>query len=313
MITQRIKNYLVGLGPDNPALRTALQLYTRLRGYQLHFSDRSIVLQRDRREVVLNKRHYPQVPMVMGYYDQLFDAIESERRGNKAVLDFSGPKLHRYVKRQVAFYFPAIPEEDGIDAYTRYYMPHPGDVVWDAGAHAGATAYFLAQMVGPEGKVYAFEPDSTNLECLKKNIDLHSLHNVIPVDKALAGSTGTAKFNMDGTMCAGLSDYALYPDSGPLKEVQTITFADACSELGAVPNFVKMDIEGAEVATIEGSLDFLAAHSINFAIESYHRIKGELTYKTLEELFSRIGYNARSSDEFGQMFTWAEPHRRQDA
>jgi len=36
-----------------------------------------------------------------------------------------------------------------MDAYTHGYAPQPGDVVWDAGAHAGATAYFLAQMVGP--------------------------------------------------------------------------------------------------------------------------------------------------------------------
>jgi precorrin-6B methylase 2 len=50
-------------------------------------------------------------------------------------------------------------EEDSMDAYTAAYRPQPGDVIWDVGAHAGATSYFFAQMVGPAGRVYAFEPD----------------------------------------------------------------------------------------------------------------------------------------------------------
>ena len=70
---------------------------------------------------------------------------------------------------------------------------------------------------------------------------------------------------------------------------------------------MKMDIEGAEVAVIEGAQSFLRAHPIHLAIESYHRINGELTYRALERLFFGIGYGVHSSHEFGQMFTWAEP------
>lgn len=91
------------------------------------------------------------------------------------------------------------------------------------------------------------------------------------------------------------------------KDVQTISLADACDELGEVPKYVKMDIEGAEVATIQGSQRFLSDHPIHFAIESYHRINGELTFKPLERLFRGIGYEVRSSNAFGQMFTWADP------
>jgi len=46
---------------------------------------------------------------------------------------------------------------------------------------------------------------------------------------------------------------------------------------------------------------------VNFAIESYHLVDGELTWKPLEKLFSSIGYEAWSSDKYGQMFTWAKP------
>ena len=45
-------------------------------------------------------------------------------------------------------------EDDCMDAYTASYRPGEGDVVWDVGAHAGMTTYFLSQMVGATGRVY---------------------------------------------------------------------------------------------------------------------------------------------------------------
>ncbi len=304
---QFVKDYLVGLGPDNALVQTALRLHSRTHGYGLEFTNNRITVHKANRELVLSKAHYVQVPIMLECFDLFFNTIEGEIVSGRKVLNFSEPGLHRYVKSQAAFYFPSIPEDDVMDAYTHSYRPQLGDVVWDAGAHAGATTYLLAQMVGPSGRVYAFEPDDLNYEYLVRNIELNQLYNVIPVKKALAGSTGTAEFNMDGTMCAGLSEYLVYSDKRLFKTVPTITLPDACEELGEAPKYVKMDIEGAEVAVIEGAQSFLRSHQVHFAIESYHRIDGELTYKPLERLFSSIGYSVRSSNEFGQMFTWAEP------
>jgi FkbM family methyltransferase len=52
------------------------------------------------------------------------------------------------------------------------------------------TAYRLAKMVGPTGRVYAFEPDETNFEYLLLNIEMHGLSNVTPVKAALSDKTG---------------------------------------------------------------------------------------------------------------------------
>jgi hypothetical protein len=69
-----------------------------------------------------------------------------------------------------------------------------------------------------------------------------------------------------------------------------------------------MDIEGAEVAFVEGAREFLKSHPVHFAIESYHRVEGEYTYKRLDSIFEEIGYQHLSSDVFKQMFTWARPN-----
>jgi FkbM family methyltransferase len=306
-IVQRIKDYLVGLGPDHPLVHSALWLHARGRGFGLKFADGRYQLEKSGREMVLGKAQYVQVPVMLESFELFFDSIEGETRDGRRVLDFSGPGRHRYIKSGAEFFFPSIPEDDVMDAYSHDYTPKPGDVVWDAGAHAGASSYFLAQLVGPQGRVYAFEPDDHNYGYLIKNIELHGLKNVIPVKKALSSTTGTAEFIMDGTMCAGLTDCLIYQDKSRVQTVETISFADACAEVGEVPRYVKMDIEGAEVPTIRGALEFLKSHPIRFAIESYHKMDGELTYKTLEALFPSIGYSVHSSDKFGQMFTWAEP------
>jgi FkbM family methyltransferase len=306
-VMQSIKDHLVRLGPGNTLVRAALRLHARRLGFKIKFASDCIALQKDTCSMVLSPAQFVQVPIMLECYDLFFNTVESEEIAGRRVLDFSKPGLHRYIKSKVAFYFPSIPEDDVMDAYTHSYRPGPGDVVWDAGAHAGATSYFLAQLVGPLGKVYAFEPDDLNYEYLTRNIELNGLRNVIPVKKALAGTTGTAEFNMDGTMSAGLSEYLVYSEESRFKTVSTISLQDACEELGEVPKYVKMDIEGAEVAMIDSAQTFLKGHPIHFAIESYHRIDGELTYKPLERLFSNIGYGVRSSNEFGQMFTWAQP------
>jgi len=306
MFLQPLKSWLVRQGPDSALVHAALHCRARVNGFSLHFGE-GISIVKSGREMILGKRQFVQVPIMMECFDLFFDTIVAQRAADHEVLDFSRPGLHKYKRSGAEFNFPAVPEDDVMDAYTYRYVPSPGDVVWDAGAHAGASSYFLSKMVGPSGRVYAFEPDSANFEYLLKNIERNGVGNVIPVAKALSGRTGTVSFVMDGTMDSGINEYLVYTGPGEVKNVPTLTIEDACAELGCVPRFIKMDIEGAEVSAIEGSAEFIRAHPIHFSIESYHRVDGELTFKALEQIFPRLGYSVESSAHFGQMFTWASP------
>jgi FkbM family methyltransferase len=301
---QWLKNLLVRAGPRSPLVRLSLKAHARGHGFRVSFPDQAIAIRRGTRELRIPLESFIEVPVTMECFDQFFDTIEPPLIDGLSVLDFSRPGVHVYRRSGVALHFPGIPEEDSMDAYTHWYSVQPGDTVWDAGAHAGATAYFLAQSVGPNGRVYAFEPDAGNYEYLIENIARHHLDNVIPVRKALSRATGTVAFQADGTMSAGIREHLLYADRGQTVDVESIALPDACKEFG-VPAFVKMDIEGAEVAVIEGATEFLKDHAIHFAIESYHPVDGELTYHALERIFPSIGYEVSSADCFGQMFTWA--------
>lgn len=256
--------------------------------------------------MLLSASHYAVVPSVINTWDSFFEWVTPEIQDGFAVLDFSKPGLHRYQNSGVSLWAPGLAEEDAMDAYTASYHPQAGDVVWDVGAHAGATSYFFAQMVGSTGKVYAFEPDELSHAYLLRNIELHNLNNVVPIKKALAGKTGTAAFSMDGTVGAGLVGLTQCTNKQNVREVETLSFEDASSELG-VPTLVKMDVEGAEVEVIASALDVLRKHPIHLAIETEHRIHREYTSEPITRMLSGIGYRTRSALFSGMRFTWAEP------
>jgi FkbM family methyltransferase len=303
---ESIRESLLTLGPYHPLLRTAIHLQAKLNGFKLARSESALALSKGNRRMLLPLNHYPQVPTAIHMWELYFDTIEPEVDGQKEILDFSVPGLRRYKRTGVSLWAPGMAEDDTLSVYTEHYTPKPGDVVWDVGAHAGATVYFFSQMIGPTGKVYAFEPDHLTYDFLLRNIALHSLTNVVPIKKAVARETGIATFSMDGTQGAGLTGFSQCVDEEKMRHVETLSFVDACAEYG-VPNYVKMDIEGAEADVIEAAKDFIAQKAIHFAVETDHRVNGEFTTGPICRAFSSIGYEPFSSTEFGMQFAWGEP------
>ena len=146
------------------------------------------------------------------------------------------------------------------------------------------------------------------MQFLQQNVERHALDNVTIVREALGPRTGRSVFNMDSTLAAGLVDYLVYPDTGQKREVDTVTIEDFCKRIGRTPDFVKMDIEGAELAVIESSLEFLRSNPIHFAIDSEHKGEdGKYTSGKLEKLFQSLDYESFSSDKFDVMITWCLP------
>ena len=302
-----LKNRLLQGGPKSGALRAAFRLQAAMSGVRMRVHDGRIYLRRGQQEIVLGDRDIISVPFVVHEWGSFFETLEPAERDGREALDFSEPGLHRYRKHGLSFYAPSLAEEDSMEAYTSSYCPQPGDIVWDAGANAGLTAYFFSQLVGPAGKVIAFEPDETNYGFLLRNIELHKLENVVPVKAAVSDETGTATFCMDGTMGAGLTKTLAHSDQQHSRVVETLSPEDACARFGGVPRYIKMDIEGAELSVIAACKTLLEKNPIHLVIESNHVVDGKYTAGPLEAILGGIGYKAWSSDKYGQLFTWAAP------
>jgi FkbM family methyltransferase len=302
-----LKNRLLQAGPNSAIVFQAFRLQALKDGIRLKRADGVIVMTKGSQRVLLNPRDTISVPFMVHLWGLFFETLEGERRNGHTVLDFSQPALHRYRKTGLSFYSPSIAEDECMDAYVTSYAPQPADVVWDVGAYAGMTTYMFAQMVGPAGKVIAFEPDETNYRFLLRNIELHKLENVVPVKAALSDATGKATFCMDGTMGAGLTKTLAHSDQQHSRMVEALSPEDACARFGGVPRYIKMDIEGAELSVVAACRTLLKEHPVHLVIESNHVVDGEYTASPLESILSGIGYKAWSSDKFGQLFTWAKP------
>ena len=250
-LIQQFKNYLVSRGPNHPAVQYALRLAGLRKGWRISFGESSIHLRRKDREIILAKKEFVNVPMMFSLSEYYFSTMLPDRHGPHPIWDYSQPAYHSYRRTNLRFFFPSMPEEDAMEAYTCWYSPKEGDRVWDVGAHAGVTTYFLSLQVGRAGRVFAWEPDDFNFECLLQNIAEHGLKNVVPIKKALDGKSGTIEFQMDGTMGAAIQGYQFYRAQSQARSVEALSLADAAAEYGA-PVYIKMDIEGAEVAVIAG-------------------------------------------------------------
>jgi FkbM family methyltransferase len=129
----------------------------------------------------------------------------------------------------------------------------PGSVVFDIGAHAGFYTLLASLLAGPKGRVFAFEPMPRNAAHIREHLQLNGVTNVTLIEKAVADTAGVATF----TATSQNSQGHLLP--GGELQVEIVSL-DEMVEQGKLPlpDFVKMDIEGAETRALNGARKLLA-------------------------------------------------------
>ena len=71
----------------------------------------------------------------------------------------------------------------------------PGSVALDVGAYIGTHALLMGRLAGPEGHVYAFEPQRKAYRELRRNIELNGLSNVTALRYAVGAQTRIVEMN----------------------------------------------------------------------------------------------------------------------
>jgi FkbM family methyltransferase len=124
----------------------------------------------------------------------------------------------------------------------------PGMLVFDIGANAGFYTLAFARLVGPSGRVWAFEPYAENVRNLLRHVELNALENVSVVQAAVTSAVGISGFSIAQNNSMG----SISETSGYL--VPTISVDEFCRQRGIrAPNLMKIDVEGAETQVLEGA------------------------------------------------------------
>ena len=131
-----------------------------------------------------------------------------------------------------------------------------GDIVLDIGANIGYFTLIFANIVGPTGKVFAFEPDPNNFALLKRNIEVNNYKNVILVNKAVSNHNGKIKLYLSET---NHGDHMISNFDGTRSsiDIDCIKLDDFFKDYQRKIDFIKMDIQGAEFIALQGMSNIL--------------------------------------------------------
>jgi FkbM family methyltransferase len=129
---------------------------------------------------------------------------------------------------------------------------HPGDVVYDIGAHIGYTCLLYAQRVGDEGAVHAFEilPSITE-NYLQKTIQANAFNNITTHAVGLSDREESLSLPIGETLMTSQHSEAR---EGQRMEDCRIVPLDRYVSLRnlSLPTYMKIDIEGAEIDCLIG-------------------------------------------------------------
>ena len=181
-----------------------------------------------------------------------------------------------------------------------------GDIVWEVGAHIG----YLTGIFGSLARhVTAFEPASGNLRYLNRNVPSNA--RIIPATATTEDTASVPLYveNLTGQNCSLLPDYnvfkinarnAGYSAGLGVELVSGMSLDSYALKSCEMPDFVKIDVEGAELEVLAGMKRILADKRPWLMVEITDR------EEEVVELLSLVGYKCTA--RFGPNTFWAK-HR----
>jgi FkbM family methyltransferase len=172
-------------------------------------------------------------------------------------LPFGGWWLARNDFLGASFFYEGFenPERSFVERFLR-----PGMVVLDIGAHHGFYTLLASKLVQQTGKVFSFEPSPRERKALLLHKRLNRCGNVSVQALALGEKESTAELHIAEDTLTGLN--SLKPPVGTsrttLVRVQVARLDDWLkSRSVAQVDFIKMDVEGGELAVLQGAPNLL--------------------------------------------------------
>jgi len=160
----------------------------------------------------------------------------------------------------------------------------PGSVIFDIGAHVGFYTLLFSVLAGDSGQVIAFEPFPANAKYLKQHIQMNKLNNVRMYEAAMAEKAGTADFETGISSSMGHITDQISPSTFQVKLVNI----DELVNSGEVPppDYIKLDIEGAELRALQGATETLKKHHPSIFLATH----GHDIHKMCCNLLQELGY-----------------------
>jgi FkbM family methyltransferase len=247
-------------------------------------SDRIAVI-RDGKTIYLAKKSSSYLESELATEEGFFKFYTSVVPDSEDCVDFSQTRIHRY-HNGLEFSLCGLPEEADVIAE---YMEicGEGELAFDLGAYCGVSTYHLAKRFN---RVVAVEPDPDAYACLVENVGRHDLKNVTTLNIAVMDSDLPQRFCADGQPGSHIA-WDWRRNRGKVIEVYAKTLPGLMIQYGE-PEFVKMDIEGAELQVLGlGTLPRAV-----FAVDATHLVDHQTTQERVETLLQMRGFKTKATE-----------------
>lgn len=195
-----------------------------------------------------------------------------------------------------------------------------GATAIDIGAFMGYYTLAFASLVGPGGRVVAFEPNPVSRERLARNLSANpELAGRISVESACVGeANGFARFSLSdgvdsGTASGSHVSGTITPEkeevyvSAGFREIraEAVTLDRFVTRAGITPTLLKIDVEGAEASVLKGALATLDAFKPTILLE----VHTPVAMFEVGRLLPRRGYELSplKFEQDGRVFLAAKP------
>ena len=176
-------------------------------------------------------------------------------------------------------------------------------VVWDIGANCGVFAAACSGVLDPRGSVLAIEPDTAMSACLHRNATVSLAKNRAPItvlECAVSHRVGTAAFNVAqrGRATNFLASSGGRGDTGGVRGTRLVVTVslDWLAQEFPSPQLMKIDVEGAEVACLEGAKSLLSRAQPIILIEVSER-----TRRPILDILAPLGYRFADAERMDQL------------
>lgn len=187
-----------------------------------------------------------------------------------------------------------------------------GMAFFDVGANDGLYSLFASKLCGPEGIVIALEPSRREFGRLQSNLRLNHTSNALPIRVAAWHRNGTATLQVAEEAHAGhntLGRFVYQTEKVADERVRTVRL-DVLIKRRQIHrvDVLKIDVEGAETAVLQGSVEMIQRDHPIVLVEASHpqlQSQGSSSGELLE-LVRAWGYRVYGFDGTSGLPTPAE-------
>lgn len=164
------------------------------------------------------------------------------------------------------WYLHSLKEIFGEEVY-RFESENPAPYILDCGANIGLSIIYFKRLF-PEARIIGFEPDTHIYSLLKNNLISFGFSDVVIENKAIWTEDTVLNFSAIGSLGGSVNEI-----EGSQAQVSQVPAVRLRNYLSTQVDFLKMDIEGAEVSVIKDCSDLLK-NVMNLFVE-YHSYAGK--------------------------------------